>query len=218
MLGESGTNEKGSARGAPPPAEPSISLATREATSIGLFGFFYRYTEAGWRFGDWAGMAAFGNMPMEGTAATGIYMAATTMTLLGIVMAQVGNGFAMRTHRQSIVKVGFFTNKLRWYGLVTEIAGIAALMYVPILQRIFSTAPLTGREWLVMAAFAPTLLVADEIRKAVLRHWWSPEYRSEGGVIGGAPHARRDRWLRPGGTVPGAHAGVRGPFRLRDRS
>jgi len=75
----------------------------------------------------------------------------------------------MRTHRQSIVKVGFFTNKLRWWGLGSELLGIAALMYVPVLQKVFSTAPLTGREWLVMAAFAPVLLIADEIRKFVLR-------------------------------------------------
>ena len=54
-------------------------------------------------------------MPTAGSPATGIYMAVTTMTLLGIVMAQVGNGFAMRTHRQSILSVGFFTNKLRWW-------------------------------------------------------------------------------------------------------
>ncbi len=65
------------------------------------------------------------------------------MTLLGIVMAQVGNGFAMRTHRQSILAVGFFTNKLRWWGLAGELLGVAALMYVPFLQKIFSTAPLS---------------------------------------------------------------------------
>ncbi len=42
-------------------------------------------------------------------------------------------------------------------------------MYIPVLQRVFSTAPLTLNEWLVMAAFSPLLLVADEIRKYVLR-------------------------------------------------
>ncbi|HET6351743.1 MAG TPA: cation-transporting P-type ATPase [Coriobacteriia bacterium] len=139
------------------------------AAGIGLIGFFYRYMEAGWHFGDWSAMAQLGQMPSGAAPATGIYMAATTMTLLGIVMAQVGNGFAMRTHRQSIVKVGFFTNKLRWWGLGSELLGIAALMYVPVLQKVFSTAPLTGREWLIMAAFAPVLLIADEIRKFVLR-------------------------------------------------
>jgi len=139
------------------------------AAGIGLFGFFYRYLEAGWHWGDWAGMAALGNAPSGAAGATGIYAAATTMTLLGIVMAQVGNGFAMRTHRQSIVKVGFFSNKLRWWGLGSELLGIAALMYVPVLQKVFSTAPLTLHEWLVMAALSPLLLFADEIRKFFLR-------------------------------------------------
>jgi len=139
------------------------------AASIGLFGFFYRYLEAGWQWPDWAGMAAFGAMPVGSSPATGVYMAATTMTLTGIVMAQVGNGFAMRTHRQSILAVGFFTNKLRWWGLGAELLGLAALMYVPVLQRIFSTAPLTAHEWGVMALFAPALLIADEIRKFFLR-------------------------------------------------
>jgi P-type Ca2+ transporter type 2C len=141
------------------------------AAFIGLFGFAYRYMEAGWRFGDWAGMIALGNAPAGALGATGIYAAATTMTLTGIVMAQVGNGFAMRTHRQSILKIGFFTNKLRWWGLGAELLGIAALMYVPALQKIFGTAPLTLHEWLVLAAFAPVLLVADEIRKFFLRRY-----------------------------------------------
>jgi Ca2+-transporting ATPase len=77
----------------------------------------------------------------------------------------------MRTHRQSILKIGFFTNKLRWWGLGAELLGIAALMYVPALQKIFGTAPLTLHEWLVLAAFAPVLLVADEIRKFFLRRY-----------------------------------------------
>ena len=141
------------------------------AAMIGLFGFFYRYVEAGWTFGSWSTMAHFGNMPTPTSPATGVYMAATTMTLLGIVMAQVGNGFAMRTHRQSILAVGFFTNKLRWWGLGTELLGIALLMYVPFLQKIFSTSPLTWHEWAVMACFAPTLLIADEIRKFFLRRF-----------------------------------------------
>ncbi len=139
------------------------------AAAIGLFGFFYRYLEAGWTWADWPAMASFGNMPTGSAPATGIYMAATTMTLTGIVMAQVGNGFAMRTHKQSILKVGFFTNHLRWWGLGAELLGIAALMYVPVLQRVFSTAPLTAHEWLVLAMLSPTLLIADEIRKFFVR-------------------------------------------------
>jgi magnesium-transporting ATPase (P-type) len=139
------------------------------AAGIGLFGFFYRYVEAGWHFGSWATMAQFGAAPGLTTPATGVYMAATTMTLLGIVMAQVGNGFAMRTHRQSIVAVGFFSNRLRLWGILGEVLGIAALMYVPFLRTVFSTSPLGWHEWAIMALFAPLLLFADEIRKFFVR-------------------------------------------------
>ena len=141
------------------------------AAAIGLFGFFYAYVEKGWHFGAWAAMASFGNMPdpVTGAAATKVYMLATTMTLTGIVMAQVGNGFAMRTHRQSILAVGFFSNKLRLWGVAGELLGLAALMYVPWLREVFSTAPLSWQNWAVLALFAPVLLVADEIRKFFLR-------------------------------------------------
>jgi Ca2+-transporting ATPase len=145
--------------------------------------------EAGWHFGAWATMASFGTSPVGATSATGIYAAATTMTLLGIVMAQVGNGFAMRTHRASILTVGFFSNKLRLWGIGGEILGIAALMYVPVLREIFSTSPLTAHEWLVMALFSPLLLFADEIRKFFLRRFTR---RPDGpGVrIGAAPDVK----------------------------
>jgi Ca2+-transporting ATPase len=103
-------------------------------------------------------------------------------------MAQVGNGFAMRTHRQSILAVGFFTNKLRWWGLGAELLGLAALMYVPFLQRIFSTAPLTLQEWGVMALFAPVLLIADEIRKYFLRRFT----RKPDITVGAVPQPARD--------------------------
>ncbi|HEY5540271.1 MAG TPA: cation-transporting P-type ATPase [Coriobacteriia bacterium] len=139
------------------------------AAAIGLFGFFYAYMEKGWHFGDWAGMAALGAAPVGSHPATGIYMAATTLTLTGIVMAQVGNGFAMRTHRQSIFRVGFFTNKMLLWGIAAELTFQAAIVYLPPLQAVFSTASMSGMEWLVLAAFAPLLLVADEIRKYVLR-------------------------------------------------
>jgi Ca2+-transporting ATPase len=152
------------------------------AAAIGLFGYFYRYHEAGWQWPAFETIASFGHAPEAGAAATGIYMAATTMTLTGIVMAQVGNGFAMRTHRQSILAVGFFSNKLRLWGIAGELLGLAALMYVPFLQRAFSTAPISWQNWLIMALFAPVLLIADEIRKFILR-----KTTKGPNVIAGAP-------------------------------
>jgi magnesium-transporting ATPase (P-type) len=89
----------------------------------------------------------------------------------------------MRTHTQSILAVGFFSNKLRLWGIGAEILGAAALMYVPALQRTFGTAPLTLHEWLVLAALWPTLLVADEIRKFFVRR----SMRKSARITGGEP-------------------------------
>ena len=110
--------------------------------------------------------------PAGSAPATGVYMAATTMTLTGIVIAQVGNGFAMRTLRQSIVKVGFFSNKMLLWGIAAELVFQAAIVYLPAVQAVFSTSAMSGVQWLVLAAFAPLLLIADEIRKIVLRNFW----------------------------------------------
>ena len=141
------------------------------AAAIGMFGFFYRYWEAGWRFSD--GIAATAHF---GPTNSTVYLAATTMTLTGIVMAQVGNGFALRTHRETLFKIGLFSNRLLMIGIAAELIIQAALVYVPWLQHILGTAPLTGTEWLVLAAFAPTLFVADEIRKFIVRSRFGPAH------------------------------------------
>ena len=67
-----------------------------------------------------------------------------------------------------------------------ELLGVAALMYVPVLQKVFSTAPLTWQEWAVLAVFAPVLLIADEIRKFILRR-----FRRKPDVVKLAPRPSR---------------------------
>jgi magnesium-transporting ATPase (P-type) len=45
----------------------------------------------------------------------------------------------------------------------------AAIVFVPFLNKILFTAPLDLKDWLILAAFIPTLFVADEIRKLFAR-------------------------------------------------
>jgi magnesium-transporting ATPase (P-type) len=98
-----------------------------------------------------------------------VYVTATTMTLAGIVAAQVGNVFACRTDRESIFRVGLFTNKLVLWGITAELAIISLLIYTPFLQKVFGLAPLGFREWAFLFAFAPLLLIMEEGRKWLLR-------------------------------------------------
>ena len=46
---------------------------------------------------------------------------------------------------------------------------IAAIVYFPPLQRLIGTAPFPAWLWLPLVAVAPTLLLIDEIRKAIAR-------------------------------------------------
>jgi len=114
-----------------------------------------------WRFG-WPGVP----LAPDGTQ---VYMMATTMTLAGVVAAQVGAVFACRSDRASIFKIGFTTNRLVLVGIGVELALLALLVYVPFLHPIFNTAPLDGIDWLYVFAWAPVILVVDELRKAFLR-------------------------------------------------
>lgn len=98
-----------------------------------------------------------------------IYTKATTMSLTGIVMTQIGNGFACRTNRESVFKVGFLSNRLYLAGVAAELSLQALIVYVPFLNRIFQTAPIGAGDWLFLLPFVPLCLVADEIRKFLLR-------------------------------------------------
>jgi len=100
-----------------------------------------------------------------------IYVKATTMSLTGIVMTQIGNGFACRTNLESIFKVGFLSNRLYLLGIATELSLQVLIVYVPFLNKAFETAPIAWSDWLFLVPFIPICLVADEIRKLMLRSY-----------------------------------------------
>ena len=126
-------------------------------TAATMLAYFYLYYSRGWR-------------PGQALAASGVvYLAATTMTLAGVVSTQVGNAFAQRTTLRSIFDVGFFTNKLLLVGIASEILLMLAVVYVPFLGDVFQTSALRWNEWLFVLALWPALLVADEVRKWLVR-------------------------------------------------
>jgi calcium-translocating P-type ATPase len=124
---------------------------------LALGGFFWTYWLAGWRPG----------LPMETSGA--LYRRATTMTLAGIVAAQIGNVFACRTERESVFRVGPFANRLVLLGVAAEIAILLVLIAVPPLRVAFGLAPLAPAEWAVLLLFPPVLLGLEEARKWVMR-------------------------------------------------
>ena len=128
-----------------------------------MFAFFWLYWRTGWR----PGMV----MVASGT----IYVLATTMNHGAVVTTQIGNAFAQRTNRESVFRVGLFSNKFLMWGILVELCVFSLLIYVPSLARVFHHAPLGVAEWLFLFSLVPTLFIADEIRKYFVRRLYPLE-------------------------------------------
>jgi magnesium-transporting ATPase (P-type) len=125
-----------------------------------LAGFLYVLLSHRWKWGT----------PIApGDAFYPVYREAITATHAGIVVSQVANGLACRTDRASLLKVGLFSNLPLLWGELLGLVIIAAISYVPFLQRIFNTAALSVMDWVILWAFALALFVAEETRKAWVR-------------------------------------------------
>ncbi len=132
-----------------------------------LAAFFFVYLINGWR----------PSMGVSAMAATGtLYVMATTACHHTIVTTQMGNGFACRTERESIFRVGFFTNKFYLWGVLSEIVILVMFLYVPPFPHFFGFHPVSAWVWLFMFAVAPAPLIADELRKAMVR--WNRRRKS----------------------------------------
>ena len=130
---------------------PIQSLAVMSA-------FLYQY----WTNGYWGRIF---DLPAEGP----LYHSAVGMALAAVVTTQIGNVLAHRTERSSILKVGFFTNRMVWAGIASELIIILIVLYVPFFQQVIGTAPFPVENWLFLFAWAPALLLAEEFRKGVIR-------------------------------------------------
>ena len=125
-----------------------------------LFAYFYVLFNGGWKWGM--------VLPIDNLLAR----EATTATFLGIVMLQVGTVFACRSFKDSIFSLGFLSNRLlAVIGVIFEILLSAIIIYSPIGNRLFGTAPINLSVWLILAPFSVVLLLTEELRKFYLRKY-----------------------------------------------
>ena len=135
-------------------------------TLVCFAGFFYVFSISGYTLPK---IIALGSLPATVFAVNLTYIQATTAFHIGVITTQIGNAFAVRTTRDSVFKVGFFSNKFLLWGILVEIIGITIMVYVKPFQTWFNHAPVGLNVWILMFAFMPTLWVADEIRKLIVR-------------------------------------------------
>jgi magnesium-transporting ATPase (P-type) len=149
-----------------PRSERLMSRATlRRVAFIGVIesfwavgGFLYVLLSHGWHWGDASWMS-------PASPHYAIWREAVTMTQAAIVICQVTNGLACRTERQSLFKLGIFSNMWLIYSEIVGVVLIAAISYVPFMQNLFKTGPLSVVDWAVLIVAAASLFFAEEARK-----------------------------------------------------
>jgi len=119
----------------------------------GFITFFYVLKEGNWHYGEMLSQAS------------PLYLQATTAFLSAIIITQIANVFVCRSNEVSIFKLGFFSNRLIYWGILTEILISLLIIYTPLGNQFFQTTPIDPKYFLLAIPFAFLLILVDETRK-----------------------------------------------------
>lgn len=92
-----------------------------------------------------------------------------TMLFSVLALSQMSNAWALRSYTESIFSRGLFTNLPLLGSILLTFILQAAVIYLPPLQTIFHTRPLSLGEFMLATAFIPAVLIAFEIKKVLIR-------------------------------------------------
>ncbi|KAF0192851.1 MAG: ATPase P-type (transporting) HAD superfamily subfamily IC [Gammaproteobacteria bacterium] len=137
-------------------ARAYLFLGPLEA-AVAMGAFFFVLDRGGWTYGD------------KLSAHDPLYLTATTACLAAIVVTQVVNVFLCRDSRVSLFHIPLLDNRIILSGITVELILILLIVYTPIGQYLFGTAPLDAGVWLYMLPFTLLMFVLEEARKAVVR-------------------------------------------------
>ena len=103
----------------------------------------------------------FWELGMEGASEA----AARTAVINVIVLVEIGYLFSCRSLNHSIFAIGLFTN---WWAIGGALGMLAAQLlftYLPLMNKLFHTAPINAESWLRIVAVAATAFIAVELEK-----------------------------------------------------
>ena len=98
-----------------------------------------------------------------------MYLQATSACLTTIVVMQMMNVFLCRHPFKSSLSFGLFSNPYILLGLVAELGVILFIIYTPVGNWLFGTAPVGAKVWLMALACAVLMWALEEVRKVWLR-------------------------------------------------
>lgn len=123
--------------------------------SLGLF--FFVLVDGGWSYG----------LSLE--VDDPLYRSATGMTLATILLMQIGNLLGRRHRQASGIDRGLLTNRLLLVGIVIQIVFSWAVLYLPPVQQVLGTGPVSWQIYLIGWLGIPLIFGTDLLRKRFLR-------------------------------------------------
>jgi calcium-translocating P-type ATPase len=135
-----------------------LFLGVLEAVA-GMAAFFFVLHGSGWHFGTV--LVIHDNL----------YLQATTACLAAIIAMQVVNVFLCRHPSMSAFNRSHRFNRMIVYGIAFELLLLLFIVYTPLGNALFGTAPLGGEIWLFIIPFGIGMLLLEELRKAVVRKY-----------------------------------------------
>ncbi len=94
---------------------------------------------------------------------------ANTMAFATLVFCELTRAFAVRSEKESIFKIGLFTNKTMNIAFLVGLVLQLAVLLVPPFQTVFQVTSLNAVEWVIVVVLALVPLAISEITKAVSR-------------------------------------------------
>jgi Ca2+-transporting ATPase len=107
-------------------------------------------------------------------AGSGTMPYAQTMAFTTLVLAQLFNVFNARSEKTSAF-AGIFENRWLWAAIAGSIVLHAAVIYMPFLQKAFSTVALDAGDWMRCTIVASSVLWFREAQKALARVMTRPQ-------------------------------------------
>lgn len=92
-----------------------------------------------------------------------------TMLFTTLTLSQMGNALAMRSERDSLFKIGLFSNLPLLAAVLVTLGLQLAVVYVPFLQKIFTTEALSQSDLVVCLVLSSVVFWAVELEKWLIR-------------------------------------------------
>ncbi len=92
-----------------------------------------------------------------------------TMVFTVLCLTQLGHVLAIRSEKESLFKIGLFSNSYLFGAVVLTFVFQMATVYIPFLNPVFKTEPLTLNELMFTLALSSVVFLAVEIEKFIRR-------------------------------------------------